>query len=81
MTMAEAAEPSLPPLEGDPLLRAWRARGSPRLTSMWSVEGTSASALRAGAGHYPDTSLLCQSGNVAIAGHRTTYGRPFTTST
>jgi sortase A len=41
------------------------------------VEGTSASALRAGAGHYPDTPLPCQSGNVAIAGHRTTYGRPF----
>ncbi len=41
------------------------------------VEGTTASALRAGAGHYPDTPLPCQSGNVAIAGHRTTYGRPF----
>lgn len=34
-------------------------------------------ALRAGAGHYPDTPLPCQSGNVAIAWHRTTYGRPF----
>ena len=41
------------------------------------VEGTSASALRAGAGHYPSTPLPCQLGNVAIAGHRTTYGRPF----
>ena len=41
------------------------------------VEGTSASALRAGAGHYPDTPLPCEVGNVAIAGHRTTYGRPF----
>ena len=41
------------------------------------VEGTSASALRAGAGHYPDTPLPCSSGNVAIAGHRTTYGKPF----
>ena len=41
------------------------------------VEGTSASALRAGAGHYPDTPLPCEAGNVAIAGHRTTYGKPF----
>jgi sortase A len=41
------------------------------------VEGTTASALKAGAGHYPDTPLPCEIGNVAIAGHRTTYGRPF----
>jgi sortase A len=41
------------------------------------VEGTSASALRAGAGHYADTPLPCDEGNVAIAGHRTTYGKPF----
>jgi len=41
------------------------------------VEGTSAAALRAGAGHYPNTPLPGQVGNVAIAGHRTTYGRPF----
>jgi sortase A len=41
------------------------------------VEGTGSSALRAGAGHYPETPLPCESGNVAIAGHRTTYGKPF----
>ena len=41
------------------------------------VEGTTSSALRAGAGHYADTPLPCEQGNVAIAGHRTTYGRPF----
>jgi sortase A len=41
------------------------------------VEGVSSSALRAGAGHYPSTPLPCETGNVAIAGHRTTYGRPF----
>lgn len=41
------------------------------------VEGTTASALRAGAGHYPSTPLPCEIGNVGIAGHRTTYGRPF----
>jgi sortase A len=41
------------------------------------VQGTTAAALRAGAGHYSKTPLPCDSGNVAIAGHRTTYGKPF----
>jgi sortase A len=41
------------------------------------VEGTGPSALRAGAGHYPNTPLPGEEGNVAIAGHRTTYGKPF----
>lgn len=41
------------------------------------VQGTTPSALRAGAGHYPNTPLPCESGNMAIAGHRTTYGKPF----
>jgi len=41
------------------------------------VEGATDSALRAGAGHYPETPLPCDGGNVAIAGHRTTYGKPF----
>lgn len=41
------------------------------------VEGTSLAALQAGAGHYPKTPLPGERGNVAIAGHRTTYGKPF----
>lgn len=41
------------------------------------VQGISPEALRAGAGHYPSTPLPGERGNVAIAGHRTTYGRPF----
>ena len=41
------------------------------------VQGTTPSALRAGAGHYPNTPLPCEAGNIAIAGHRTTYGKPF----
>jgi sortase A len=41
------------------------------------VEGTTDSALKAGAGHYPSSPLPCEAGNVAIAGHRTTYGKPF----
>ena len=41
------------------------------------VEGTTPAALRAGAGHYPGTPLPGEVGNVSIAGHRTTFGRPF----
>ena len=41
------------------------------------VEGTTPAALRAGAGHYPGTPLPGEPGNVGIAGHRTTFGRPF----
>jgi sortase A len=59
---------------GDPLTRL----EIPRLdVDVIVVEGTSLSALRAGAGHYPETPLPGQHGNVAIAGHRTTYGKPF----
>jgi sortase A len=41
------------------------------------VQGTTPAALRAGAGHYVNTPLPGEVGNVAIAGHRTTFLRPF----
>jgi sortase A len=41
------------------------------------VEGTTPAALKAGAGHYLKTPKPGEKGNVSIAGHRTTYGRPF----
>ena len=41
------------------------------------VQGVTREALRAGAGHYPNTPLPGERGNVAIAGHRVTYGKPF----
>ena len=41
------------------------------------VEGVTEAALRAGAGHYPGTPLPGERGNVGVAGHRVTYGRPF----
>jgi sortase A len=60
--------------QGDPLTRVV----IPKLgVNAVVVEGTSAAALRAGAGHYPNTPLPGERGNVAIAGHRTTYGKPF----
>jgi sortase A len=41
------------------------------------VEGVGVADLRKGPGHYPGTALPGVEGNVAIAGHRTTYQGPF----
>lgn len=41
------------------------------------VEGVGAPELEQGPGHYPGTPLPGELGNVGIAGHRTTYARPF----
>jgi sortase A len=41
------------------------------------VEGVTDTALREGPGHYPGTPMPGEPGNVAIAGHRTTFGAPF----
>jgi sortase A len=60
--------------EGDPLTRIKIQKLG---VDTVVVEGTTPSALKAGAGHYRGTPLPCEMGNVAIAGHRTTYGKPF----
>ena len=41
------------------------------------VQGTDELRLEEGPGHYPGTALPGEPGNVAIAGHRTTWLRPF----
>ena len=41
------------------------------------VQGTGTLPLERGPGHYSLTPMPGQAGNVAIAGHRTTWGRPF----
>ncbi len=41
------------------------------------VRGIAVADLRKGPGHYPQTPLPGNQGNSAIAGHRTTYGKPF----
>jgi sortase A len=41
------------------------------------VEGTAEADLEKGPGHYTGTAVPGQAGNVAIAGHRTTYAAPF----
>jgi sortase A len=72
---SRAAKPQPGPVkEGEPLTRLQ----IPKLgVDTIVVEGTSLSALKAGAGHYPETPLPGEPGNVGIAGHRTTFGRPF----
>ncbi len=62
------------PNEGDPIAKI----KIPSIgVSRTVVSGISLSQLKRGPGHYPDTPLPGQAGNVAIAGHRTTYGQPF----
>jgi sortase A len=41
------------------------------------LEGTGPDTLTKGIGHYDDTAMPGLVGNFAVAGHRTTYGRPF----
>ncbi len=41
------------------------------------VQGTTTGDLEKGPGHYMGTAVPGQAGNVAIAGHRTTFGAPF----
>ncbi len=41
------------------------------------LEGTSQDLLKDGVGHYPGTALPGAVGNVGLAGHRVTYGKPF----
>src|SRR5580700_1823062 len=71
---AVTAPSTAAPAEGDPI-------GDIRIPvigiNQVVVEGTNTPDLRKGPGHYTGTPLPGQSGNVAIAGHRTTYGHPF----
>jgi sortase A len=41
------------------------------------LEGTGTEVLEDGVGHYAGTAMPGKVGNLALAGHRTTYGRPF----
>jgi len=67
---AAIADPAL----GDPV----GVISIPRISlSMVIVEGTGEAQLQDGPGHYPTTPLPGEAGNVAIAGHRTTYLHPF----
>ncbi|MFB9377190.1 class E sortase [Kineococcus gynurae] len=41
------------------------------------VEGTATDDLKEGIGHYDGTAMPGEVGNLALAGHRVTYGKPF----
>lgn len=45
--------------------------------NMAFIEGVGTDDLKKGPGHYPTTPLPGEPGNTGIAGHRTTYGKPF----
>jgi sortase A len=63
-----------PPAVGSPIGRIQ----IPAIGVDWiAVEGVGLDQLKDGPGHYQGTPYPGQAGNVAIAGHRTTYGQPF----
>ena len=74
-TTTTAPPATLPvPALGDPVARL----EAPSIGLDWIVvSGVGVDELKKGPGHYPDTPLPGQGGNVGIAGHRTTYGAPF----
>jgi sortase A len=74
-TVPTTPAPTVPEVhEGDALAKL----EIPSIGVDWIVvAGVRVEDLQKGPGHYPDTPLPGQEGNVAIAGHRTTYGAPF----
>jgi sortase A len=65
---------------GDAYAMLWFERDGARIVSdepLYVVSGVSLDDLRAGPGHYPESAEPGEDGNLAVAGHRTTYGAPF----
>lgn len=77
----EATEAEADPVSpGDAHAALWFERDGERIVhdeTLFVVEGISVADLRRGPGHYPDTADPGEVGNLAISGHRTTYGAPF----
>jgi sortase A len=79
-TPVEEPEPDEPIELGDAYAALWFERDGERIVNdevLYIVEGVDLSLLRAGPGHYPGSDRPGGAGNLAIAGHRTTYGAPF----
>ncbi|WP_267243620.1 class E sortase [Streptomyces sp. PR69] len=74
---ATAPAPSAGPYEhGEP----FAVMRIPRFGDGWEwpvLQGASPDVLKKGLGHYPSTARPGERGNVAVAGHRRTYGDPF----
>jgi sortase A len=65
---------------GDAFAAMWFERDGDRLFAedpFYVVHGTGVADLKRGPGHYVDSAAPGGDGNLAIAGHRTTYGAPF----
>ena len=65
---------------GDAFAALWFERDGERIVSddvLFVVSGATLQLLRSGPGHYPLSDRPGGAGNLAIAGHRTTYGAPF----
>jgi sortase A len=65
---------------GDAYAALWFERDGELIVNgevLYVVEGVTLDLLRSGPGHYPDSDVPGGPGNLAIAGHRTTYGAPF----
>ncbi len=74
-------DPDDEPIEtGGSYAALWFERDGERIINdevLYTVEGVTLDLLRRGPGHYPETDRPGGAGNVAVAGHRTTYGSPF----
>lgn len=65
---------------GDSYALIWFQRGGEFIIDdgvIGAVQGVTLDDLQLGPGHYPESEAPGQAGNVAFAGHRTTYGKPF----
>lgn len=65
---------------GDAFAAMWFERDGELIVTgevVYVVEGTSLADLKRGPGHYADSAMPGEDGNLAIAGHRTTYSEPF----
>lgn len=76
------SDPAAPPVPAEPGKNgAFGVLHIPRFGAGWAprpiVEGTSMAVLEDGVGHYKNAALPGEVGNLALAGHRVTYGRPF----
>ena len=75
-----ADESSLATLKRVPFGEAFAIVRIPRFGSDYArpvLQGTDPDTLIRGVGHYAGTAMPGAVGNFAVAGHRTTYGRPF----
>lgn len=77
---AFSADPDEPVEVGDAYAAMWFERDGNRIVNediLYVVAGTSLETLKLGPGHYVESERPGGPGNLAIAGHRTTYGSPF----